>query len=71
MICDKCGKEMSDEHGTMIGLSIMVNRNGIDGHTDEFLDKQLGKYAGNDHYEFCYECLIDAVMGDKNINSRV
>lgn len=62
MICGKCGKEMLEEgKGNMIGLSIMINR--VSGqHSDEFLDNQLGKYAGNDHYEFCYECLIDAIM---------
>jgi len=64
MNCDKCGKDMSYRTGSLIGLSagVIISHNNSD-EENLFFKKQLGKYADKDNYNFCYECLIDAMMG--------
>lgn len=66
MKCDKCGKEMTYERGIdVIGAKIGLfsdHQNDI----DEFLKKQLGKYAWalNQHLHFCWECMLDVYLAD-------
>ena len=65
MDCDNCGKEMSGEDGSStIGMVIQIYPF-LEKARDDFMAKQLGKYAGKTRFKFCYECLIDAMMGVK------
>jgi len=61
--CDRCGKDMEDEkNASTVGMMIQIYPNNTE---KEFIDKQLGKYVGKSQFMFCYECLIDAMMGVK------
>lgn len=67
MNCDKCGKNMDTPGGGYhVGFGINISiEEGVCNETREFYLNQFGKYAkGNKtSYNFCYECLIDAMMG--------
>ena len=64
MQCDRCGKEMTDSRGTTIcGVEITANFNLLDNEYKEFVQKQLGKYALNRQYAFCWECWLDSLFG--------
>ncbi len=62
MKCDRCEKEMTAENdSSIIGFSITVrceNESSL-----EFYQKQMGKYKLDKDYNFCFECLIDSLMG--------
>jgi hypothetical protein len=62
--CSKCDKPMTDEHGTtVVGVSISVTaEEGALPEKVAFVKKQLGKYALNHDYEFCYECWLDSLF---------
>ena len=63
--CAKCNKELEDEKGqSVIGMSIRVTKTDFKDDTD-FLRKQLGKYQLYKDYNFCFECLLDTLMGVK------
>jgi hypothetical protein len=57
--CDKCGKLMIDEFGTVIpafsslGLVKSVN--------PKIIEKQLGQYKADREYRLCAECYLEAL----------
>ncbi len=62
--CDKCGKEMTDERGaSLIGMVLEVVRYPEGSMSEEFVEKQLGKYEMNRRYKFCFECCLDSLFG--------
>jgi len=69
MNCDKCGKNMDKVSGGFhSGLTVYVGiGESEDREQKEYYLNQLGKYANGNKtsYNFCYECLIDAMMGRK------
>jgi len=65
--CSRCGKSMTDEHGSsIIGVQITVRtEDGVMDMTKDHTKEQLGKYELNKEYSFCYECWLDSLMGIK------
>lgn len=64
MECTKCGKEMTSPEGEdVIALRILVDFTPRDVKLQEFVQKQMGKYALNKAYYFCYECWLDSLFG--------
>ena len=62
--CSRCNKLMTHSDGTnLVGLSITFKFGGLDEEYKKFYKKQLGKYAENKDYNFCFECWIDSLMG--------
>ena len=63
--CSKCNKELEDEKGqSLTGMHIRIHSS--DPINDmEFLQKQMGKYEIGKDYNFCFECLLDTLMGVK------
>ena len=60
-LCAKCKKNMYHKNGSIIGMSISLHAK-----TDKkFAQKQMGGYRINRYYNFCFQCLIDALMGKK------
>ncbi|MCJ7828547.1 MAG: hypothetical protein MUP81_02270 [Dehalococcoidia bacterium] len=65
--CDKCGKCMSrvDENGKVVenwkGFSFRITGEGDDDKR-EYINKQLGKYAGKDKIQICFECWLDTFL---------
>ena len=65
--CDKCGKDCVYEVGG--------HKSAIIGHSyevrcklpewEEPMKHQLGKYEANRKYNFCWECVLDAFMRNK------
>lgn len=71
MKCARCDKDM-EHKGTgsnFIGSSIEV-RLGVFGDK-EFYQKQMGKYKLNHPYNFCWECWLDSLMGDKALIDKL
>ena len=69
MECDKCKKNMTDSDGaSVIGLSIRVDVKNSPKRTQEFFEKQLGKFSVNRDYNFCYECWLDSLFGGVKCN---
>lgn len=65
--CCKCEKEMCDEDGTTLtgySLQFYITEDQTESKK-AFCKKQLGKYEPNHSYDFCYECWLDSLMGDK------
>ena len=73
MDCDRCHKSL--EGGTkvsgVVGIKIILRGTdhkqesgylSIEQPDDDFLQLQLGKYELNKEYNFCYECLLDALF---------
>lgn len=58
MNCNKCGKNMQGEKGVVVGMLIQNYET-----DNKFMAAQFGKYAGRQRFMFCYECVIDAMMG--------
>lgn len=64
MKCSKCEKELCDERGTCISaFTVMVASD--KSFSEDFLKKQMGGYELDTEYSFCYECLLDTMMGKK------
>ena len=77
--CSKCGKCMTDERGvSLIGISIqyvIADKETGDSsahfvnitreQNEVFVKEQFGKYAAENKYQFCWECWLDSLMGDK------
>ena len=62
--CAKCNKELEDEKGQSItGMMIRITASG--NISPEFVQKQMGKYEIGKDYNFCFECLLDTLMGVK------
>jgi len=60
--CAKCNKELEDEKGqSIVGMMIRVNNQ--DNELPGFTQKQMGKYTLGKDYNFCFECLLDTLMG--------
>ena len=60
--CAKCNKELEDEKGqSIVGMMIRVNNQ--DNELPGFTQKQMGKYEIGKDYNFCFECLLDTLMG--------
>ena len=67
MQCTKCGKEMTNENGmSIIGAMFEVNFE-AQPELREFAQQQLGKYELDKPYPFCYECILDGLMGRGNV----
>ena len=68
--CAKCGKDLTDTNGdACAGMTICIRicepiagAESLQEQNIKFLQKQMGKYAIAD-YNFCYECLLDTLMG--------
>ena len=63
LYCSRCGKCMTKRDGThFAGIDIHLHGETTD---DAFLKKQLGKYADQDRYCFCFECWLNSLFQRK------
>lgn len=65
--CSKCDKEMStsDDTFTVISARIsLVYSDSIPQNHKELIERQSGKYVKKGKLNFCYECCIDALIGE-------
>jgi hypothetical protein len=76
-VCSRCGKSLSlpadetdkniitfDPNVAISALSLPIELTGNE-RTDRLMKNLLGKYEPGT-YSFCYECILDALMGAKN-----
>lgn len=73
LCCDRCHKSLENTEGTeVIGIKVSMiflgGNNQKPAHND-FLQYQLGKYELGKEYNFCYECLLDALFQTKGVES--
>ena len=61
--CERCNKELEDEKGNSHAGMVVCVRNISLSNDTEFLQKQMGKYEVGKDYNFCFECLLDTLMG--------
>ncbi|MCK5607096.1 hypothetical protein KAR91_34750 [Candidatus Pacearchaeota archaeon] len=67
LLCDRCDKNMTDEHGnSTIGCQLELRVETGDRDLVEHYEKQLGKYRLNRIYHFCWECWLDSLMRAKD-----
>ena len=69
MECTNCGKSLVSKTGVnLIGIKLSAYCDVVD--LNEDLERQLGKYDNKD-YNFCWECLLDALFGISTSRLRI